>query len=98
MGYAFYMPPVRTFDIESPVQAGQTLHLRPPLLETVRRMDSFDGLDEAVVLACDILSRNNEDVTITAAELRTSWDYDQLRAFIGGFRGWLVSTRENDPN
>ena len=98
MGFVFYRPAVRTFETEHPLHEGQTLHLRAPLLETVRRLDSFEGLDEAIVLACEILSRNEEDENITAKELRAHVDYDQLREFLASFRLWLVSTRENDPN
>ena len=98
MAFVFYRPYVRTFETENPMQEGQQLHLRPPLLETVRRLDTAVEFDEVVAVACAILSRNTEDITITAAELRTNVDYDQLRAFLKAFRGWLVGQRDSDPN
>lgn len=98
MAFVFYRPPIRTFATENPLKAGQILHLKSPLMETVRRLDDSTGLDEVVAVSCAILSRNEEDVSITAAELRTSVDYDQLRAFLQAFRQWLVDTRASDPN
>lgn len=96
--FEFYRPVKRTFSVENPLKQGQALHLLPPLLETVRRLDAAETLDDFTVVACDMFSRNEENVTFTAAEIRSSVDYDQLKAFIRAYRRWLVDAAENDPN
>lgn len=96
--FEFYKPSGRTYAVENPVQKGQVLRLKPPLLATVRKLDEKQSLDSAEVLACELLSRNEEGVTITAAELRTHVDFDQLWAFLQGYRSWVAGTVANDPN
>lgn len=96
--FAFYTPSQRTYEVENPVQKGQVLHLRPPLLATVRKLDEKHSLDSAEVLACELLSRNEEEVVITAAELRTYVDFDQLWAFLQNYRSWVAGTVAKDPN
>lgn len=98
MDFEFYRPPKRTYEVENPTQAGQVLHLHPPLLAAVRKLDEKQTLDSAEVLACELLSRNAEDVTITAAELRTHVEFDQLWEFLRGYRGWVAGTVASDPN
>ena len=98
MDFSFYRPPKRTYAVENPTQDGQVLHLYPPLLVTVRQLDERQTLDSAEVLACKLLSRNAEGVTITAAELRTNVDFDQLWEFLRGYRGWVAGTVASDPN
>ncbi len=96
--FEFYRPPVRTYEVENPVKQGQVLHLRAPLLATARKLDERQSLDSAEVLACEVLSRNEEGVTITAAELRTHVDFDQLWEFLRSYRAWVAGTVAGDPN
>lgn len=96
--YEFYKPSGRTYAVENPVQKGQVLHLKPPLLATVRKLDEKQSLDSAEVLACELLSRNEEEVVITAAELRTHVDFDQLWEFLRAYRSWVAGTVASDPN
>lgn len=96
--YEFYKPSGRTYAVENPVQKGQVLHLKPPLLATVRKLDEKHSLDSAEVLACELLSRNEEEVVITAAELRTHVDFDQLWEFLQNYRSWVAGTVASDPN
>lgn len=96
--FVFYRPVERTFETENPLAAGERLRLNPPLLETVRQLETAEGLDEVIGVACDILSRNEEGISITAEALRAHVDYDQLRAFLVAFRRWLTGTRDSDPN
>lgn len=98
MAFAFYRPPKRTYTTENPTQEGHVLHLHPPLLMAVRKLDEKQTLDSAEVLACELLSRNDEGVTITAAELRTHVDFDQLWEFLRDYRGWVAGTVASDPN
>lgn len=88
----------RTYEVENPAQAGQVLHLRPPLLATVRKLDEKHSLDSAEVLACELLNRNEEEVVITAVELRTHVDFDQLWDFLQNYRSWVAGTVASDPN
>ena len=96
--FEFYKPSGRTYAVENPVQKGQVLHLKPPLLATVRKLDEKQSLDSAEVLACELLSRNEEEVVITAAELRTHVDFDQLWEFLQNYRSWVAGTVSSDPN
>lgn len=96
--FDFYKPSGRTYEVENPAQKGQVLHLKPPLLATVRKLDEKHSLDSAEVLACELLSRNEEEVVITAAELRTHVDFDQLWAFLRDYRSWVAGTVASDPN
>lgn len=96
--FDFYKPAERTYEVANPVQQGQVLHLKPPLLATVRKLDEKQSLDSAEVLACELLNRNEEEVVITAAELRTHVDFDQLWSFLLGYRSWVAGTVANDPN
>lgn len=96
--YEFYKPSGRTYAVENPVQKGQVLRLKPPLLATVRKLDEKQSLDSAEVLACELLSRNEEEVVITAAELRTHVDFDQLWEFLRAYRSWVAGTVASDPN
>ena len=97
--FYFYSPSGgRTYETENPVQKGQVLHLRPPLLATVRKLDAKHSLDSAEVLACELLNRNEEEVVITAAELRTHVDFDQLWEFLRAYRSWVAGTVASDPN
>ena len=96
--FEFYKPSGRTYAVESPVQKGQVLHLKPPLLATVRKLDEKQSLDSAEVLACELLTRNEEEVVITAAELRTHVDFDQLWEFLQNYRSWVAGTVASDPN
>lgn len=96
--FEFYKPSGRTYTAENPVQKGQALHLKPPLLATVRKLDEKQSLDSAEVLACELLNRNEEEVVITAAELRTHVDFDQLWAFLRDYRSWVAGTVASDPN
>lgn len=98
MDFEFYRHPKRTYDVENPTLEGHVLHLHPPLLATVRKLDEKQTMDSAEVLACELLSRNDEGVTITAAELRTHVDFDQLWEFLRGYRGWVAGTVASDPN
>ena len=96
--FEFYKPSGRTYAVENPVQKGQVLRLKPPLLATVRKLDEKQSLDSAEVLACELLSRNEEEVVITAAELRTHVDFDQLWEFLQNYRSWVAGTVASDPN
>ena len=96
--FTFYAPSKRTYEVENPVQMGQVLHLRPPLLAAVRKLDEKQSLDSAEVLACELLSHNEEGIVITAAELRTHVDFDQLWAFLLAYRSWVAGTVASDPN
>ena len=96
--FEFYKPNKRTFSVENPLKQGQALRLLPPLLETVRRLDAAETLDDFTVVACDMFSRNEEGVAFTAAEIRSHVDYDQLKGFIWAYRRWLVDAAASDPN
>lgn len=96
--FQFYSGPSRTFEVQHPIKQEETLHLNPPLLETARRLDDAGTVQDLVVVTAALLSRNTEGETITAAEVGTSLDYDQLRAFIRAFRAWLIQTKASDPN
>ena len=96
--FEFYRPSKRTFSVENPLKQGQELHLLPPLLETVRRLEAAETLDDFTVVACDMFSRNEEGVAFTAAEIRSHVDYDQLKGFIRAYRRWLVDAAASDPN
>lgn len=88
----------RTYEVQNPIMQDEALHLQPPLLETVRRMDDAKTVDDYILIASTLLSRNEEGETITTAEVAKTLDYDQLRRFIGAYREWLTRTKANDPN
>lgn len=90
--------PTRHFETINPILPAQVLHLEPPALRVVRDLNSEQDLDGIINTVSEILSRNKEGATITPDDILEHVTYDQIRDFIVAFRGWLVSTRESDPN
>ena len=96
--YSFSNLPKRHLTIEHPWQPGTVLHLEPPTLRIVRDLESGQDVEGVVQTAADILSRNREGLPVTAEEVLTHLDYDQLRSFLAHYRRWLTDTRSSDPN
>lgn len=89
----------RFFELETPI--GKILHIKPPRLATVRKMEELGDaatVAETSEVVAAIMAYNREGVKVTSAMVEQWMDSDQLKGFVSAFVDWMKGERNNDPN
>ena len=88
----------RYYEFQAPDNK-QVLHIEPPKLKTLNRMNDLSRPDstpkEAAEVVARVIAKNNE---ITADTVMEWMDMDQLVSFVLDFVSWLSNEKKNDPN
>lgn len=78
------------------------LHIEPPKLKTLNRMNDLSRPDstpkEAAEVVARVIAKNKEHRKITADTVMEWMDMDQLAGFVLDFVSWLSNEKKNDPN
>ena len=92
----------RYFELEAP-DSGRLLLIEPPKLKTLKAMEDIEkeknsGIGEVAELLSKIISKNKGGRKVTADQVMSWMDIDQMQAFLDAFMGWLRQSRKSDPN
>lgn len=91
----------RYYEFQAP-DNNQVLHIEPPKLKTLNRMNDLSRPDstpkEAAEVVARVIAKNKEHRKITADTVMEWMDMDQLAGFVLDFVSWLSNEKKNDPN
>ena len=91
----------RYYEFQAPDNK-QVLHIEPPKLKTLNRMNDLSRPDstpkEAAEVVARVIAKNKEHRKITADTVMEWMDMDQLAGFVLDFVSWLSNEKKNDPN
>ena len=95
--YTVQITNTRWYDVR--LKDGRVLHLEPPSLATLRKIEQLDGsVDTLAETTAAILSKNKKGTKVTPDEVCRTMTFEECDGLLTAYMQWVNGERESDPN
>ena len=95
--YDFSVIKTRYYEVK--LRSGKFLHVEPPKLKTLRKVEnSGKSVDDLAASIALLISKNREHFKVSAADVLETMDIDQCTDFLENFLDWVNGEKASDPN